>query len=98
MLVLDVALVPHGDWKRAKKIASGALANIGGSKGEYDYAFVLREPNPIYQPKPVEITGIITNHDRESSVFALIEQCFNFGSNRPITPVYYDILSRHLNN
>jgi hypothetical protein len=75
MLRIIVELVPGGVESRKRELARADLGNITALDPVSDYQIRAREgDNPVAGAKAWESRGLITGHDREVSVWRLVEK------------------------
>jgi hypothetical protein len=73
MLRVTVEIWPGGDETRARSLAIANIANISDLADVSDYAVVVSEGhNPIANTPPWSQRGHVFQHDRRTSVWALI--------------------------
>jgi hypothetical protein len=73
MLRVTVEIWPGGDEKRARVLATGDVANVSDLADMSDYEVRADEGhNPLTNTPPWSRQGYIFQHDRKSSVWALV--------------------------
>ena len=73
MLHITVEIWPGGDKSRARAIAIANVANLSDLADVSDYAVSVSEGhNPVTNTPPWSQRGHIFQHDRKTSVWALI--------------------------
>lgn len=73
MLRIRVELVPGGNEARKRELGCAVLGNITDLDPISDYQIRAREgDNPIAGTKAFDVRGMLTGHDRRSSVWALV--------------------------
>ena len=73
MLRVTIEIWPGGDKARARAIAIASVANISELAEVSDYAVSVTEgENPISSTPPWSRRGHVFQHDRRSSVWALV--------------------------
>jgi hypothetical protein len=74
MLRIIVELVPGGVG-RPHELARAELGNVSGLADRSNYVIVAREgANPVADTPPWESRGLISGHDRRSSVWSLVSK------------------------
>ena len=73
MLRVTIEIRPGGDKTRARAIAIANVANVSDLAEVSDYAVNVTEgENPISNTPPWSRRGYVFQHDRSSSVWALV--------------------------
>jgi hypothetical protein len=75
MLRIRIEFVPGGDESRVRELAVMTVSNMTALAGKSDYAIAVyaREGvNPVAGRGRWESRGMIFEHDREQSVFAVV--------------------------
>jgi hypothetical protein len=73
MLRVTIEIWPGGDKTRARSLAIANVANLSNLAEMSDYAVSVTEGhNPLTDTPPLSLRGLISQHDRRTSVWALI--------------------------
>ena len=73
MLRVTVELLPGGDETRARPLAIANIANVSHLANVSDYTVCVSEGyNPLTNTRPWSQRGHVYQHDRKTSVWALI--------------------------
>ncbi|EKS31111.1 hypothetical protein [Afipia felis] len=73
MLQITIEIWPGGDKTRARVLATSSVANLSDLADVSDYAVRVSEGyNHITNSAPYSLCGKIFQHDRKSSVWALV--------------------------
>jgi hypothetical protein len=73
MLRVTIELIPGGDENRRRELARMHIANLSNLAVMSDYTIYANEGvNPHARTVAWEIRGMISRHDREQSVWALV--------------------------
>jgi hypothetical protein len=81
LLRVTVEIWPGGDKERARVLATADVGNVSELADKSDYVVIVTEgQNPLANTPPWSRRGCIFQHDRRTSVWALVAKVANWAA------------------